>query len=467
MNKVTKKSYSNTPQFVAQLKRIEQAISKAQLQLATQLLNQLAPNASHDPRLFLLGSRVAEVAGNAEGMLQAARKAHQLEPQWPVATARLADVLASRGEAKQALTMAGLAINQAVTQNALDIELLSKAVVMARRFRQHTLALQWLRESERFFPDDTNHKHQVALCLADSGDFESALTVLSELLRQFPDSPALLGDRLRTYVRAGRFEQAIGDGEALQLLQPANEECSFYLSVARGQVPPTLPGIMVSALFDDYAVRFDGEMVVQLKYKLPRDVAAMIDKWYPSKEVDVLDLGCGTGLLGVCLGSIKGALVGVDLSEKMVAQAARHGVYHQFHLVNVLDALKATPKAEYNVITALDVFAYVGDLNPVVGNAHRILAPDGRFVFSCEEPDESDADYSLQSTFRYQHRRNYVQRLLSEAGFQDIHMEDQVLRVEADAPVRGFLVVARKDAKDAVTAPKRTVRGAKRAPADS
>jgi len=463
MNKVTKKPYSNTPQFVAQLKRIEQAISKTQLQLATQLLNQLAPTASHDPRLFLLGSRVAEVAGNAQGMLDAARKAHQLEPQWPVASARLADVLASRGEAQQALTMAGLAMNQAVTQNTLDVELLSKAVIMARRFRQHALALQWLRESERFFPQDMSHKRQIALCLADGGDFESALTELSTLLLARPGDPVLLADRLRIAVRAGQTAQAKADGEALLALDPGNEEWAFYLSVARGETPPTQPGVMVTALFDDYAARFDREMVVQLKYKLPRDVAAMIDEWYPSKEVDVLDLGCGTGLLGVCLGSIKGALVGVDLSEEMIAQAARHGVYHQFHRVNVLDALKATPDAEYSMITALDVFTYVGDLNPVIGNAHRILTPGGRFVFSCEESAESDADYFLQGAFRYQHQRSYVQRLLDKAGFQDIHIEDRVLRYEADAPVRGFLVVARKGVKQAAKAAKRTSRSAKAA----
>ena len=461
MKKVTKKQYSHAPQFVAQHKRIEQAIGKSQLQLATQLLNQLAPMASHDPRLFLLGSRVAEVAGNAEGMLQAAHKAHQLEPQWPVASARLADVLASRGEAKQALAMAGLAMNQAVTQNTLDVELLSKAVMMARRFGQHALALQWLRESERFFPNDVNHKRQVALCLADCGDFDSALTDLSSLLQMRPGDPVLLGDRFRTAVRAGQFAQAIADGQALLALDPGNEEWVFYLSVARGETPPTLPGAMVTALFDQYAARFDREMVVQLKYKLPREVAAMVERWFPEKKVDVLDLGCGTGLLGVCLGPIRGAMVGVDLSAEMIAQASRHGVYHQFHQVNVLDALRATPDAEYSLITALDVFTYVGDLGPVIGNANRILSSDGRFVFSCEDACTGEADYSLRGAFRYQHKRGYVQRLLEDAGFQHIQIEDRILRYEADAPVTGFLVVACKGEKQTAKLPKRTTRSVK------
>lgn len=458
MNQPNSRPFSAAPHFIAQLKNIEQCIQDGQLEFATQRLNQLARTASHDPRLFLLGSRVAEVAGNFEGMLKAARKAHELAPQWPVATIRLADVLAIRAEAEQALVMASLAMNQAVAQNSLDIELLSKAVIMACRLRQHELALQWLRESERFFPYDTNRKRQLALCLADSGDLESALAALSDLLQGRPNHPVLLGDHLRTAVRAGRFEQAIADAEALLALDPGNAEWLFYLGVARGETPRTQPGTMITALFDDYAARFDRELVVRLKYKLPRDVAEMIGQWHPDKKIDVLDLGCGTGLLGVCLGAIDGAMVGVDLSAEMIGQAARHGVYHQFHQVNVLDALRATPDSEYSVITALDVFIYVGDLDPVIGNACRILIPGGHFVFSCEAATESVGDFSLQRTFRYAHQRGYVQRLLDEAGFQDVHIENRVLRYDADEPIHGFLVAARRGTKDTARTRKRSTR---------
>ena len=43
------------------------------------------------------------------------------------------------------------------------------------------------------------------------------------------------------------------------------------------------------------------------------------------------------------LGPVNGHLIGVDLSEKMIQQAARHGVYSRFHRVNMLDALRETP----------------------------------------------------------------------------------------------------------------------------
>ena len=186
----------------------------------------------------------------------------------------------------------------------------------------------------------------------------------------------------------------------------------------------------------------------------------MISAWYPEHDADVLDLGCGTGLLGACLGRTKGVLVGVDLSQRMIDQASRHNVYDSFHHVNVLDALAATPENLYHVITALDVFIYVGSLDVAIPNAHRILLPEGRLVFSCEAEVDSEDDFSLKPTYRYTHKRSYVERLLKDAGFEHITIEDRVLRLEGKLPVAGFLVTAQKQALEQEKAPtaKKTVR---------
>ena len=45
---------------------------------------------------------------------------------------------------------------------------------------------------------------------------------------------------------------------------------------------------------------------------------------------------------------------------------------------------------------------------------------------------------------RYTHQRAYVQRLLTDAGFEELVIEDRALESEAGQPVQGFLVVARK-----------------------
>ena len=185
-------------------------------------------------------------------------------------------------------------------------------------------------------------------------------------------------------------------------------------------------------------------MVRGLKYRLPKLVAELIQGKYPDLKLNVLDLGCGTGLLGVCLGRIQGALVGVDLSEAMTAQAMRHNVYDRFHHVNVLDALAETPDSLYDVIAALDVFIYVGDLTAAIPDAHRILVPGGHLIFSCETAAEDGPQLVLRPTGRYAHKRSHVEALCRSAGFADLSVEDCDLRLEQGQPLSGFLVVARK-----------------------
>jgi predicted TPR repeat methyltransferase len=136
----------------------------------------------------------------------------------------------------------------------------------------------------------------------------------------------------------------------------------------------------------------------------------------------------------------------VDLSTKMVEQAARHQVYDRFHTVNLHDALRDTPDGLYQVITALDVFIYAGDLTTAIPNALRVLAADGQLIFSCEAADENGPDLVLQANGRYTHKRSHVEALCRAAGFDDVGVEDTTLRTEGGTPVQGFVVTAHKPA---------------------
>lgn len=436
--------FSHAKHFIARLKNIEMQIDRNQLQDAAKQLNVLVKTAANDPRLFLLGSRLAEAAKNPAAMLQSAHKAHELAPYWPVASIYLAEVLVTQHEAEKAMAMAEQAVEQAVTQSSLDVELLTKAAVVAQRVNHHTRALQWLREAEAVDPGNVSVRYKIGLTLAHVGEDKESIDIFTELLCLRPANPALLLARMRAYLHLNQAEEAIADGDVLLSLEPGNETYQFYLDIAHKRTPVTQPGSVVTGLFDGYAEGFDRHLVGQLHYKLPRDVAAMINHWHPDRQGDVLDLGCGTGLLGLCLGPINGVLVGVDLSAQMIAQASMHRVYDSFHQVNLLDALRATPENLYHVISALDVLIYVGSLDTVIPDAYRILLSGGRFVFSCEAGLDQGPDYSLQMSYRYCHSRSYVLRLLDEAGFGNVEVVERVLRVEAGEPVQGFLVTAQK-----------------------
>jgi predicted TPR repeat methyltransferase len=457
--------YSHAEPYLAQLKNIEQQIEQNRLQEAALQLNLLVKTHSNDPRLFLLGSRLAEAARNPDGMLVAARKARELAPQWPAASIHLAAVLASRGETEEAMTLAAQAIQQATsqaTQAGIGTELLIKAATVAQRLNLHSYALQWLRQAEQISADDQDIRYKIGLTLTQGGDPASAIAIFTDLLMQRPNNPALLSARMQACLGAQQTAQAIRDGETLLAMEPANEEYRFYLDVARGLTPKTLPVALVLGLVDADAARLADPNNAQMQHKLPRDVAQMISQWHPDRKGDVLDLGCGTGLLGAYLGPIEGVLVGVELSGDRIEQAKRHHVYDSFHQVNLLDAMQATPENLYHVITALDVFSYLGSLDAVIPNVYRILLPGGRFVFSCESGADGAADYALQhNSYRYTHQLGYVQRLLQAAGFEEIATEGRVLRHEAAQPIQGFLVSARKAPPKVIKSASRPKKGRK------
>jgi predicted TPR repeat methyltransferase len=197
-------------------------------------------------------------------------------------------------------------------------------------------------------------------------------------------------------------------------------------------------------LYDGFAELFDQHVVAGLKYSLPRDVARIITERYPDRTLNVLDLGCGTGLLGACLGRIQGAMVGVELSPQMIEQAGRHGVYDRFHNVDLLDALEATPASLYDVIAALDVFVYAGDMSRAIPDAFRILRSAGYFIFSCERALEDEPDLLLRPTQRFAHKASHVESMCLAAGFEQVTIDSVSLRLENNEPVEGFLVIARK-----------------------
>lgn len=436
---------SNAAQeFVNQLQYVERLIGENRLKDAARILNTLAKTAPEDPRLFLLGSLMAEAAQNSEGMLTAAQKAVALAPGWPVATIRLAGVYMILGQADQAIHSAAQALEEAIQESTLSSELLTRAAAIAVKSQDYPKAASWAAQASKLEPGNPQLKHLWAEALAFNQQFEEAISLYTELLTQTPENTAILLDRLLAYISTGQKGLALQDADRLLASDHQNETYLYYATLLKGETPPTQPASVVQRLFNFSAPHFDGHVVDNLLYKLPHDVAQMILNWYPDKQVDVLDLGCGTGLLGASLGPLKGVIVGVDLSSEMIRHAHQHNVYAQFNQVNILDALQATPAQHYDVITALNVLIYVGDLNPVIPNAHRILAPRGRFVFSCETAPKKIKTYALSASHRFVHQKAHTQKLLQNVGFSDIQIEDCTLRLENGEPVQGFVVTAQK-----------------------
>ena len=77
-----------------------------------------------------------------------------------------------------------------------------------------------------------------------------------------------------------------------------------------------------------------------------------------------VDLGCGTGLMGERLRPIATFLEGCDISAAMLKKAEAKGIYDRLFKAD-LQSL-ALPPGEADLVTAADVFMYVGALDRIV-----------------------------------------------------------------------------------------------------
>jgi predicted TPR repeat methyltransferase len=137
---------------------------------------------------------------------------------------------------------------------------------------------------------------------------------------------------------------------------------------------------------------------------------------------------------------------GADLSPNMLSEARRKGLYRHLHEADIVDFLAAgnLEAGDRDLVTAGDVFIYVGDLEAVFAGVSRCLSDGGLFAFSVESV--SDAPYRLRPSGRYAQSDAYIRSLAITHGFDIAAAEDVIVRLEREAPILGAVYVLQKSA---------------------
>ena len=422
------------------LKAAREQIATGDLKNAALSLNKAAALWPQDPRSFRLASVMAEKSGNPAGALEALRTAVALSPDYVPAILELALLLARQNQFQEAIEWA----ERVAAQDPRNPLVLAGVVDIAHRAGHTDMAVRHLRRGLALVPGDVQLRRLLARDLGQLGKVDASLETWGALVDENPADPEARLGRVQTLIAAGRGAEAKPDTQALLSTAPDDAVYAYYDAIADGRTPSRQPAALSRELYDNMASVYDQHTVRGLRYQLPQRVAEGLQKQYPDKNINLLDLGCGTGLLGLFLGPMAGYVIGVDISAGMIEQAARHQVYDKFHHVDIRDALAETPDTQYDVITALDVFIYLGALDEAIANALRILTAGGQLVFSCESAPENGHDLVLQANGRYAHKQSHIKALCVQAGFAEVDLEDLEIRQENHQAVHGYLVRARK-----------------------
>ncbi|MFO1324260.1 MAG: bifunctional 2-polyprenyl-6-hydroxyphenol methylase/3-demethylubiquinol 3-O-methyltransferase UbiG [Burkholderiales bacterium] len=100
---------------------------------------------------------------------------------------------------------------------------------------------------------------------------------------------------------------------------------------------------------------------------------------------DVLDVGCGGGILSESMAASGARVTGIDLSEKALGVARLHkletGVAVDYRLI-AAEALAAETPARYDVVTCMELLEHVPDPAAIVAACATLARPGGRVVFA-------------------------------------------------------------------------------------
>jgi predicted TPR repeat methyltransferase len=242
----------------------------------------------------------------------------------------------------------------------------------------------------------------------------------------------------------GRADEARAEYHEALRLRPDMESVRYLLAALDQSVPPpAAPPGYVRALFDDYAEKFESHLTQQLAYRTPELLSGHLREFMgkPVRSLDIMDLGCGTGLCGVLFREHARRLVGVDLSPAMIEKARGRGIYDELLVEEVVAALGRMP-GQFDLVLAGDVFVYIGDLKPVLLATRSALRPGGLFAFSVEA-GAPGTDYAVHRAARYTHSAEYVRTVSMQTPFEELAQSTVELRKQEGVSVAGHLFVLR------------------------
>lgn len=241
-----------------------------------------------------------------------------------------------------------------------------------------------------------------------------------------------------------RFQEAEEHYKRVLETKPDDEAAQFMLQ-SLGTItatPDAAPVEHIRRIFDQCAGTFEKILVKDLEYRTPELLFNLVCP-YLTEDMNILDLGCGTGLGAQLYRPFAKRLTGVDVSSKMVEKAEEKNVYDSLDVFDMLQDWNFPRKFE--LIYSSDVFVYVGNLEPIIKSISSALAHKGVIAFSVERLQDSSESYRLYPTGRYAHSHHYIKNCLEQYGFELLVETESDIRKQSGNQVKGSLFVAKKE----------------------
>ena len=129
--------------------------------------------------------------------------------------------------------------------------------------------------------------------------------------------------------------------------------------------------------------QFNKDMI-EWNYQAPQNTVKLFNQHTPNKNINILDAGCGSGLVGIELqkyGYTK--ITGADFSQEMLSLIPQ-SIYQKLELIDLNEKLKYKDNL-YDAITCVGTFTYGHVKTHALNELIRVLKKEGLICFTINE----------------------------------------------------------------------------------
>lgn len=200
-----------------------------------------------------------------------------------------------------------------------------------------------------------------------------------------------------------------------------------------------------TARFDQAAATWDAE---ERRIHLARGVTESITtRCALPADLDVLDFGCGTGLVSLGLRPLVRSVTGVDTSRGMLDVFERKVRDQQLDGVRAVlltpDSPLSLPDRFHLVVSSMTLH-HVADLAPLFSRFHDHLHPGGRVALADLDLEDGTFHEDAKDVVHLGFERGWIAALLAAAGFVEVVVETATVTRKEERSYPIFLATGRK-----------------------
>ena len=294
-------------------------------------------------------------------------------------------------------------------------------------------------------PEDTQILFNLGVINMQQGHTDNAIQNYQRALKINPDLFEAQNNIAVAFLAKNHLNFALQHFQQALRLQPDNQTIQYIVTMlAQDQRLLASPPDYIKNLFDAYADHYELHLLQGLDYQVPDLIFNAVSQVITNtgQPLDILDLGCGTGLTGIPFQPMAKTLIGVDLAEKMLAVAAEKNIYTHLVTADITTYLQQQQPMAFDLLIAGDALVYIGDLSAFFQGAAKVLRPGGLLVFNTEITDQ--ADYAMNQSGRFSHQQKYLDALAAQNNLKIVFYQKTITRQQNNEPVYGHLYVLAK-----------------------